>query len=50
MEAWHGRRVASTQTLERESRCWRQQPFCNFLLASLLIVLLLPWFLRVNLF
>uniref|UniRef100_A0A0A9DRZ0 RING-CH-type domain-containing protein n=1 Tax=Arundo donax TaxID=35708 RepID=A0A0A9DRZ0_ARUDO len=51
MESWHGRRVASTRTIEeREGRCWRQQPFCNFLLASLLIFLMLPWFLRVNLF
>ncbi|WVZ68944.1 hypothetical protein U9M48_017815 [Paspalum notatum var. saurae] len=51
MEQWHGRRVANTQAMEeRESHCWRQQPFCNFLLASLLIVFMLPWFLRVNLF
>ncbi|OQU87475.1 uncharacterized protein LOC8075534 [Sorghum bicolor] len=52
MEQWHGRRVAHTQTTEeRESNCcWRQQPLCNFLLASLLIVFMLPWFLRVNLF
>ncbi|TVU35198.1 hypothetical protein EJB05_17076, partial [Eragrostis curvula] len=51
MEEWHGQRVASTPTMEeRESRCWRQQPFCNFLLASVLILFMLPWFLRVNLF
>ncbi|KAJ1285249.1 hypothetical protein BS78_03G265600 [Paspalum vaginatum] len=51
MEQWHGRRMANIQTMEdRESHCWRQQPFCNFLLASLLIVFMLPWFLRVNLF
>uniref|UniRef100_A0A0A9HI73 RING-CH-type domain-containing protein n=1 Tax=Arundo donax TaxID=35708 RepID=A0A0A9HI73_ARUDO len=51
MEKWHGQRVTSTQTTEeRESHCWRQQPFCNFLLASLLIIFMLPWFLRVNMF
>ncbi|PUZ54920.1 hypothetical protein GQ55_5G170700 [Panicum hallii var. hallii] len=50
MEQWHGRRMANIQTTEeRESHCWRQQPCCNFLLASLLIVFMLPWFLRVNL-
>ncbi|AQK97952.1 uncharacterized protein LOC100193426 isoform 2 [Zea mays] len=28
MEQWHGRRVAHAQTTEeRESHCWRQQPF-----------------------
>ncbi|RCV27214.1 hypothetical protein SEVIR_5G309500v4 [Setaria viridis] len=51
MEQWHGRRVANIQTTqERESHCWRQQPFCNFLLASILIIFMLPWFLHVNLF
>ncbi|CAO1945081.1 unnamed protein product [Urochloa humidicola] len=51
MEQWHGRRVANIQTTEeRGSQCWRQQPFCNFLLASMLIIFMLPWFVRVNLF
>ncbi|KAG2591405.1 uncharacterized protein LOC120675652 [Panicum virgatum] len=50
MEQWHGRRMANIQTTERENHCWRQQPSCNFLLASLLIIFMLPWFLRVNLF
>nr|CAB3504379.1 unnamed protein product [Digitaria exilis] len=51
MEQWRGRRVANIQTTEeRGSHCRRQQHFCNFLLASLLIVFMLPWFLRVNLF
>ncbi|XP_006646292.2 uncharacterized protein LOC102701883 isoform X1 [Oryza brachyantha] len=51
MEEWHGRRVANTRTTtEREHTCWRTQPFCNFLLACLLIAFMLPWFLRLNIF
>ncbi|KAF7030568.1 hypothetical protein CFC21_042086 [Triticum aestivum] len=49
MEEWHGRRMATTGAMvERESTCWRRQPFCNFLLACLLIAFMLPWFFRVN--
>ncbi|PNT72772.1 uncharacterized protein LOC100837984 isoform X1 [Brachypodium distachyon] len=30
MEEWHGRRMANTTTtVERESTCWRRQPFCK---------------------
>ncbi|XP_052141635.1 uncharacterized protein LOC127761384 [Oryza glaberrima] len=51
MEEWHGPRLANTRTTtQRESTCWRTQPFCNFLLACLLIAFMLPWFLRVNMF
>ncbi|KAL1328758.1 hypothetical protein HN51_038551 [Arachis hypogaea] len=31
-------------------RCWRGQPFCNFLMACLVIAFVLPWFFRVNMF
>ncbi|KAI5000242.1 hypothetical protein ZWY2020_004831 [Hordeum vulgare] len=49
MEDWHGRRMDTTgDMVERESTCWRRQPFCNFLLACLLIAFMLPWFFRVN--
>ncbi|VAH63678.1 uncharacterized protein LOC119271946 [Triticum dicoccoides] len=49
MEEWHGRRMATTGAMvERESTCWRRQPFCNFLLACLLIAFMLPWFFRLN--
>ncbi|CAL5214174.1 unnamed protein product [Lathyrus oleraceus] len=30
--------------------CWRGQPFCNFLMACLVIGFVLPWFFRVKMF
>ncbi|PKI56486.1 hypothetical protein CRG98_023124 [Punica granatum] len=30
--------------------CWRGQPFCNFLMACLVIAFVLPWFFRVKMF
>ncbi|XP_043701617.1 uncharacterized protein LOC122652043 [Telopea speciosissima] len=52
MEEWTGRRsVASTTSQSRRGGgCWQGQPFCNFLMACLVIAFMLPWFFRVNLF
>ncbi|KAI4368125.1 hypothetical protein MLD38_016719 [Melastoma candidum] len=53
MEEWHDERgIASTSTSSSEggSGCWRRQPFCNFLMACLVMAFVLPWFFRVNLF
>ena len=35
---------------ESSGGCWRGQPFCNFLLACLVIAFVLPWFFRVKMF
>jgi len=32
----------------REEVCWHGQPFCNFLMACLVIAFVLPWFFRIN--
>ncbi|XP_068666299.1 uncharacterized protein [Aristolochia californica] len=53
MEEWNERRILgrgiSSSSNER-GRCWRGQPFCNFLMACLVIAFILPWFFRVNMF
>ncbi|KAK6919692.1 Zinc finger, RING-CH-type [Dillenia turbinata] len=35
---------------DRDVACWRRQPFCNFLLACLVILFMLPWFFRISSF
>ncbi|KAL2343280.1 hypothetical protein Fmac_004565 [Flemingia macrophylla] len=43
--------VESDNTSSRRfGGCWRGQPFCNFLMACLVIAFVLPWFFRVNMF
>lgn len=32
----------------REEVCWHGQPFCNFLMACLVIAFVLPWLFRIN--
>ncbi|XP_058100852.1 uncharacterized protein LOC131245417 [Magnolia sinica] len=52
MEEWNERRrlrIGTSSSSER-GRCWRVQPFCNFLMACLVIAFILPWFFRVNMF
>ncbi|KAI3440024.1 RING-CH-type domain-containing protein [Psidium guajava] len=51
MEEWNERRftAGNISSSEREG-CWRGQPFCNFLMACLVIAFVLPWFFRVNMF
>ncbi|XP_015576662.1 uncharacterized protein LOC8275155 [Ricinus communis] len=52
MEEWNERRIISTNSSSPEGGggCWRGQPFCNFLMACLVIAFVLPWFFRVNMF
>ncbi|KAM7500565.1 hypothetical protein LguiA_024979 [Lonicera macranthoides] len=50
MEDWNNRRSSSVHASERRGGCWRGQPFCNFLLACLVIAFVLPWFFRVSMF
>ncbi|GAV57591.1 RINGv domain-containing protein [Cephalotus follicularis] len=52
MEEWNGQRFTSSsiRSSERVTNCWRGQPFCNFLMACLVIAFVLPWFFRVNMF
>ncbi|XP_072953789.1 uncharacterized protein [Typha angustifolia] len=50
MEEWHERRVLFNRNSTERGGCWRRQPFCNFLMACLVIAFILPWFLRVNMF
>ncbi|XP_010925609.1 uncharacterized protein [Elaeis guineensis] len=53
MEAWHERRMLgnnSNRSSSESASCWRGQPFCNFLMACLVIAFILPWFFRVNIF
>ncbi|XP_055806221.1 uncharacterized protein LOC129874866 [Solanum dulcamara] len=42
--------AGGTGSAERDRRCCRGQPFCNLLIACLIIVFWLPWFCRINLF
>ncbi|XP_077227457.1 uncharacterized protein LOC143860610 [Tasmannia lanceolata] len=52
MEQWNERVLvhgSSSYSSERR-RCLRGQPFCNFLMACLVIAFILPWFFRVNMF
>ncbi|KAL4290470.1 hypothetical protein GQ457_14G009120 [Hibiscus cannabinus] len=50
IEDWHGQRSMSGVTTFSEQRagCCRGQPFCNFLMACLVMAFVLPWFFRVN--
>ncbi|KAF5474547.1 hypothetical protein F2P56_006437 [Juglans regia] len=52
MEEWNERRftAGSSNSSGRGGGCWRGQPFCNFLMACLVIAFVLPWFFRVNMF
>lgn len=52
MEEWndHGFTIGATSSSEQNGGCWRGQPFCNFLMACLVIAFVLPWFFRVNMF
>ncbi|XP_042521031.1 uncharacterized protein LOC122094330 [Macadamia integrifolia] len=52
MEEWNesGFAASSNNRSRRGGGCWRGQPFCNFLMACLVIAFVLPWFLRVNMF
>lgn len=51
MEEWNeGFTQTENSSAERRRGCWRGQPFCNFLMACLVIAFVLPWFFRVNMF
>ncbi|KAJ8497723.1 hypothetical protein OPV22_008275 [Ensete ventricosum] len=50
MNEWSERGDSSNQNVSERCSCWRHQPFCNFLMACLVIAFMLPWFLRVNMF
>ena len=51
MEEWNeGRFMDNYNSSHRFGGCWRGQPFCNFLMACLVIAFILPWFFRVNMF
>lgn len=52
MEEWNIRMFSGygIQSSERSRGCWSGQPFCNFLLACLVIAFVLPWFFRINMF
>ncbi|EXB84049.1 hypothetical protein L484_005813 [Morus notabilis] len=51
MEEWNERFTRSgSMSSERSGGCWRGQPFCNFLMACLVVAFVLPWFFRVNMF
>ncbi|KAI3979128.1 hypothetical protein MKX01_016953 [Papaver californicum] len=52
MEEWNERSVDGPSGESSESRWgfWRGQPFCNFLMACLVMAFVLPWFFRVNMF
>ncbi|CAJ1973675.1 unnamed protein product [Sphenostylis stenocarpa] len=52
MEEWNERRFMDddSNSSPRVVGCWRGQPFCNFLMACLVIAFVLPWFFRVNIF
>ncbi|XP_059282479.1 uncharacterized protein LOC132036218 isoform X1 [Lycium ferocissimum] len=52
IEEWNDTRstASGTGSTETTRGCWRGQPFCNFLMACLVISFVLPWFFRVNMF
>ncbi|KAK7412464.1 hypothetical protein VNO78_03928 [Psophocarpus tetragonolobus] len=52
MEKWNERSFMDDggNSSNRFGGCWRGQPFCNFLMACLVIAFVLPWFFRVNMF
>ncbi|XP_039019675.1 uncharacterized protein LOC120151226 [Hibiscus syriacus] len=49
---WHDQGSTSIgfSPSDQGARCWRGQPFCNFLMACLVIAFVLPWFFHVNTF
>nr|ACU20003.1 unknown [Glycine max] len=52
IEEWNDTRFMDSDNTSsrRFGGCWRGQPFCNFLMACLVIAFVLPWFFRVNMF
>ncbi|KAJ0018593.1 hypothetical protein Pint_10361 [Pistacia integerrima] len=51
IEEWNEHRfIGGSSSSSERSGCWRGQPFCNFLMACLVIAFVLPWFFRVNMF
>ncbi|CAL5183605.1 unnamed protein product [Lathyrus oleraceus] len=52
MEEWNDRRFMDNggNSSRRFGGCWRAQPFCNFLMACLVIAFIMPWFFHVNMF
>ncbi|GLU22835.1 hypothetical protein SLE2022_388800 [Rubroshorea leprosula] len=48
MEEWNEQRytLGVSNSPDRGGGCWRGQPFCNFLMACLIIAFVLPWFFR----
>lgn len=53
MEEWHERRMLGSSSNRNSSArdgCWRGQPFCNFLMAFLVIAFVLSWFFRLDFF
>ncbi|XP_022720369.1 uncharacterized protein LOC111278128 [Durio zibethinus] len=52
IEDWHdqGSTSGGVGSSVRGGGCWRGQPFCNFLMACLVVAFVLPWFFRVNMF
>ncbi|KAK7400168.1 hypothetical protein VNO78_11368 [Psophocarpus tetragonolobus] len=52
MEEWNDTRFMDNDNTRsrRFGGCLRGQPFCNFLMACLVIAFVLPWFFRVNMF
>ncbi|XP_038709403.1 uncharacterized protein LOC120004202 isoform X1 [Tripterygium wilfordii] len=52
MEEWNEQRYARNynSSSERREGCWRGPPFCNFLMACLVIAFILPWFFHVDMF
>ncbi|XP_055828250.1 uncharacterized protein LOC129896394 [Solanum dulcamara] len=52
IEEWNDARstASGTGSTETTRGYWHGQPFCNFLMACLVISFVLPWFFRVNMF
>ncbi|URE12151.1 RINGv [Musa troglodytarum] len=52
MESWNEGRMSgrSHRSSTEMNSCWRSQPFCNFLMACLVVAFILPWFFHINLF
>ncbi|KAF6170130.1 hypothetical protein GIB67_038239 [Kingdonia uniflora] len=48
MEEWNESGIGTTNSAETREGFWRGQPFCNFLMALLVLAFVLPWFFRVN--
>ncbi|XP_047262786.1 uncharacterized protein LOC107859257 isoform X2 [Capsicum annuum] len=52
IEEWNEARyiAGGTGSAEQDRECWRGQPCCNLLIAILIIVFLLPWLFRIDMF